>query len=336
MVSFKGKRRNSEPTIEVRDCGIGIHPSDFAGSILSLGQSDKGQKPYLVGMYGQGGSSIFDKCEYTVIVSRRHPQHLPAGRHDETGWTIVKRSLNVRAPVYKYLVDPESGSVPTFSGSISDSVGLEHGTVIAHVDYKNTGGFATQEITNYAYYTLNYRLFNPLLTWTLSDRRSNANISRTLRGIPYRVAQLPAVTGMGFTSIRARSETTAVRHHIQYQHVLSSGSKLKVQWWVLQDERLKSGRRRPRHGDSIRPYRDPARRYNRRLIAITRGGQTHAALTANIFAQKNLRQLARSIVVQVDTDSMTLEEGASFFASNRADLKTASQDASRRGNNCCY
>ena len=324
-VTFKGVR-NSTPTIEVHDKGIGLHPSEFANSILALGQSDKGQKPYLVGMYGQGGSSTFDKCEYTVIVSRRHPGHLSGTQSDEAGWTVVRKSLNVRAPVYTYLFDPETNSVPTLSGSIADQIGLAHGTTISHLEYKDTGGFATQEITNNAYYTLNYRLFSPLLTWTLSDRRADERVSRTMRGVPYRINQLPNVSGIGSTEAQANSESTAVRHHILYQHALPSGSNIKVEWWILQDEHVTDGRRRRNHQDRIRPYKDLTRRYGRRVVTITRGGQTHAAITSNVFSTKRLGQLARSIIVQVDTDSMTYEEGASFFASNRADLKTASQD----------
>ena len=140
-VSLKGKR-NSTPTIEVNDKGIGIHPSEFADSILDLNESDKGQKTYLVGMYGQGGSSTFDKCEYTVIVSRRHPAHLSDGQSDEVGWTVVRKSLHVRATVYTYFVDHDTGSVPVFCGSISDQIGVDYGTTITHLEYRDTGGFA--------------------------------------------------------------------------------------------------------------------------------------------------------------------------------------------------
>ena len=42
------------PTIIVRDQRIGIHPRQFHSTIVSLGQSVKGQRPYLIGMYGQG------------------------------------------------------------------------------------------------------------------------------------------------------------------------------------------------------------------------------------------------------------------------------------------
>ena len=325
-VVFKGKRRNSTPTIEVIDKGIGIHPSEFSGTILALGQSIKGQKPYLIGMYGQGGSSTYDKCSYTVIVSRRHPKYLRDKEKDQAGWTIVRKNLNVRAPVYSYLVEPKTDSVPVLSSSGAQSIGLDHGTRILHVEYRDTGGFATQEITNNAFYTLNYRLFNPLLPWTLSDMREGSSVARTMRGIPYRINQLPDVTGIGSTGAGNLDSTSVIRHSTRYEHRLPSGSHLLVRWWILQDERVLEGRRRPDHAGRIRPYRDSARRYSRRVVSITRGGQTHAALTSNIFSRRGLRQIARSIVVQVDTDPLTFEEGASFFASNRSDLKNASRD----------
>ena len=328
-VSLRGQSLRTDPTIEVRDRGLGIHPDDFSGTILALGQSDKGQKPYLIGMYGQGGSSTFDKCEYTIIVSRRHPDHLTGGQSDQVGWTVVRRRLNVRAPVYSYLVDPgtRTRSVPSFSGLIGDQVELNHGTLVAHVGYRGLGGFAKQKITNNAFYTLNYRLFDPLLPWVLIGDRPGDREVRTMRGIPYRVRRFPEVTGIGSMEARQRREATAVRHHSEYRHGLPSDSELRVEWWILQDEQVQDGRRRRDHTRPLRPYRDQTRRYARRVVVITRGGQTHAALTTNqTFVKKRLRQLARSIIVQVDTDDMTWEEGASFFASNRADMKTKSRD----------
>ena len=329
-VSFRGDGLRTDPAIEVRDKGMGIHPSEFPDTILALGQSDKGQKNYLVGMYGQGGSSTFDKCDFTVIVSRRHPDHLTNGQTDEVGWTIVRKSLNVRAPVYSYLVNPRTGRIPVFPGTIADRADLTHGTAIAHIGYRNTGGFASSYTTNNAWYTLNFRLFDPLLPWTLVERRegirSEYRSTRTMRGVPYRVARLPPVDGIGLPRDMTSNESSAVRHHVRYRHELPTGSSLWVEWWVMQDEQVVEGRRRRQHEERARSYRDRNRRYSQRVIAITRGGQTHAALTNRIFRQKRLRQVAKSVVVQVDTDSMTYEEGASFFASNRADLKTASED----------
>ena len=327
VVTLRGPDRSVDPTIQVRDFGLGIHPTEFPNTVLALGQSDKGQKTYLVGMYGQGGSSTFDKCEYTIIVSRLHPHHLPTDIPDRIGWTVVRRSLDVRARVYKYLVDSSTRSAPHFSGALGDAGSFQNGTLIAHIGYKTLGGFSSQQITNNAFYTLNYRLFDPLIPWTLADHRGGNRTSRTMRGIPYRVSELPGVAGIGSLEARSRQDATAVRLHTEYRHELPSGSSLRVEWWILQDEQVLEGRRRREHYNRLRPYRDQTRRYSRRAIAITRGGQTHAALSPHaIFRKKRLRQIARSIVVQVDTDDMTFEEGAGFFASNRADLKTISQD----------
>ena len=324
VVTLQGDR--SQPTIVVQDRGIGLHPDALKDTILSLGRSQKGQKPYLVGMYGQGGSSTFDKCKYTIVVSRRARDCLEDGQNDSLGWTVVRKRLQGRANVYSYLVEADTNDVPRISGRAHDTLGLDHGTYVAHVGYLGLGGFATQQITNNAFYTLNYRLFDPLLPWTLSDQRDEvAEHTRTMRGVPYRADQLPLVSGIGSVEARRRDEQTAVRHHITYQHRLDSGSTLRVEWWVFQDEQIVEGRRRHSHERRLQPYRDQTRRYRQRTVTITRGGQTHAALTTERFRTRGLREIARSIIVNVSTDDLTFEEGSGFFASNRADLKRESE-----------
>ena len=326
VVTLRGDR--NRPNVVVRDKGIGIHPDAFEDTVLALGQSHKGEKPYLVGMYGQGGSSTFDKCEYTIIVSRRAPEYLKAGQDDALGWTIVRRRLQGRANVYSYLVDSDTKDIPRIAKATHQPLGFDHGMYIAHVGYQGLGGFATQQITNSAFYTLNYRLFDPLLPWTVSDERSGmGQHTRTMRGVPYRADQLPKVTSIGSTEARRLGEQTAVRHHIIYNHRMISGSTLRVEWWVFQDEQAIEGRRRHNHSARLEQYRDRTRRYRQRVVAITRGGQTHAALTPDLFRGKRLRETARSVIVNVSTDGMTFEEGAGFFASNRADLKRESEQA---------
>ena len=316
-----------QPTIVVRDRGIGIHPSDFASTIVSLGQSEKGQKPYLIGMYGQGGSSTFEKCEYVVVVSRRHPEHLISGQSDLAGWTVVRRRLATRSHVYSYLVDPATHQVPCFPGSVAEKCGLTHGTHIAHVSYRNLGGFATQAITNNAFYSLNFRLFDPLIPWTLiEERQMPVRGSRTMRGVPYRVMQHPETDGIGIPK-GGKVDEIAVRHHILFDYNDPSYGKIQVEWWIFQDEKVvNEGQRRKEHYKRIESYIDRHRRYARRHVAITRGGQMHAALTQSVFDLARLRQVARSIVVNINTDGLTFEAGASFFSSNRADLKTQSQE----------
>ena len=40
-------------------------------TLLSLGSSDKGDKPYLIGVFGQGGSSTYAASKYSWVLSRR-------------------------------------------------------------------------------------------------------------------------------------------------------------------------------------------------------------------------------------------------------------------------
>ena len=324
LVSLRGSR--AAPTIVVRDRGIGVHPDEFESTILSLQRSEKGQKPYLVGMYGQGGSSTFDKCEYTVIVSRRAPDCLGTGQDGSLGWTVVRKRLDVRANVYSYLVARSQDVIPRISEAVHSSVGFDHGTHIAHVGYRGLRGFAEQQITNNAWFTLNYRLFDPLLPYTLQDERTAPPQRRTMRGVPYRADSRPRTSGIGSIEARRRADRTAVRHHVSYDHPLSSGSHLKVEWWIFQDEQAIEGRRIGRHSERVRPYRDQTQRYAQRTVTITRGGQTHAAVTPLLFRQSGLREVSRSIVVNVNTDGLSFAEGAGFFSSNRADLKRESED----------
>ena len=318
----------SLPTVVVRDKGIGIHPDAFKDTVLALNQSNKGQKPYLIGMYGQGGSSTFDKCEYTIIVSRRAPEYLEDEQEDSLGWTVVRKRLQGRAHVYSFLVAPTNLAISQIERDLHQSLGFGHGTHIAHVGYRGLGGFATQQITNNAFYTLNYRLFDPLLPWTLNDNRQGmGGHSRTMRGVPYRADHLPRVSGIGSAEARRRGEQSAVRHHVTYEHRMDSGSTFLVEWWIFQDEQATDGRRRHNHADRLAQYRDQTRRYRQRVVTITRGGQTHAALTADPFRRKGLREIARSVILSVNTDAMSFEEGAGFFASNRADFKSESERA---------
>jgi hypothetical protein len=56
--------------LAVLDRGIGVTPEQFERTILSLNESNKVQKHYLAGTYGQGGSSTFNFCKLSLIASR--------------------------------------------------------------------------------------------------------------------------------------------------------------------------------------------------------------------------------------------------------------------------
>jgi hypothetical protein len=151
-------------TVVVEDDGIGQAPARMHETLLSLGAGNKGDKPYLIGAFGQGGSSAYKASRYSWVVSRRHPR-LRGEAESGAGWTIVKRiPPKVRGDgFYAYLATHPDGRVPEVPGAAADSVGLRHGTRIGHVGYD----FGTLEPARELYNALNHLLFHPLLPYEL-------------------------------------------------------------------------------------------------------------------------------------------------------------------------
>ncbi|MGD0058418.1 MAG: hypothetical protein ABSD58_03280 [Verrucomicrobiia bacterium] len=174
-----------EYTVLVEDDGIGQSPERVHTSILSLGASDKPDKPYLIGVFGQGGSSAFAASEYSWILSRRDPRIL-GGLSDGIGWTIIKRIFPIarRDDYWVYLAAHPDGRVPMLPGSAAPNVNLEHGTRIAHVNYN----FGKTEPARTLYQSLNHLLFNPVLPYELYTK--GASGPDPMWGNAYRLARL--------------------------------------------------------------------------------------------------------------------------------------------------
>ena len=162
-------KRPVEYTALVEDDGIGQLPSKMHETLLSLGSSDKPDKPYLMGVFGQGGSSAYAASEFSWIVSRRHHELVGDGS-DGIGWTIVKHIFPVgrRDDYWAYLAAHPDGRVPWFSPHVGSRIGLENGTRIGHVNYN----FGRSEPARELYQALNHLLFNPVLPYELYTRAS--------------------------------------------------------------------------------------------------------------------------------------------------------------------
>ncbi len=70
-VLMRQESKGKDYTVVVEDDGIGQTAARMHETLLSLGTSDKPDKPYLIGMFGQGGSSAFAASNYSWLVSRR-------------------------------------------------------------------------------------------------------------------------------------------------------------------------------------------------------------------------------------------------------------------------
>lgn len=151
-----------EFTVAVEDDGIGQSPAMIHRTLLSLGSTTKADKWYLIGIFGQGGSSIFAVSQYSWIVSRRAPDVL-AGQEDGAGWTIIKHVFpkGLRDHYYAYLACDPHGRVPFVSKADADKAHINHGTRFVHTAYDfGRGGSA---ITRQLYTAMNHVLYNPVL-----------------------------------------------------------------------------------------------------------------------------------------------------------------------------
>jgi hypothetical protein len=173
-------------TVLIEDDGIGQGPSRMHTSLLSLGKSDKADKPYLIGVFGQGGSSAYAVSEYSWIMSRRAPECDDDGGR-EMGWTVVRQisPKGRRDPYFAYLAAHHDGRVPRLSAKGAEAMGYRHGTRFAHIGYN----FGKAEPTRTLFQALNHLLFNPVLPFEIYTKGVDG--SRDLMwGTAYRLSKL--------------------------------------------------------------------------------------------------------------------------------------------------
>lgn len=155
-----------EFTVSIEDDGIGQAPAAIHRTLLSLGSTTKADKWYLIGVFGQGGSSAYAVTTYSWVLSRRAPDLL-AGDTDGAGWTIIKHVFpkGRRDDYFAYLACSPEGHVPFVSAADADAANIGHGTRFVHIGYDfGRGGSA---ITRQLYTSLNHVLYNPVLPFEL-------------------------------------------------------------------------------------------------------------------------------------------------------------------------
>ena len=304
VISMHESGDTKHPTIRIQDAGIGQHPDDFAGTLMSLNESNKVGKPYTMGTYGQGGSVTFGFSEYTVIISRRHPNLLQTGQADEVGWTIVYEeetdpTKNVE-PRYVWLVKPDGTPFTLPSACFPD---LPNGTRITHIRYdvqSLRGPFTTQ-----MWQFLHATLFDPVLPFILTGDRKNdpkgAKGQPDSRVIIGNAARLSNVE-------RARGELLLAATDT---HTLFLGSRygsVRVTWWALT---------RPEGSSSMS---GPAEAYVQanNAVSITLHGQRQDAMPRTwIKDTVQFPFLYKNMVVHIDATGLTPVGRRELFSSTR-------------------
>ena len=178
-------KQSRQFTVAIEDDGIGQTPAWIHRTLLSLGSTTKADKWYLIGVFGQGGSSAYAVSEYSWVVSRRAPDLLQ-GQADGVGWTIVRHIFpkNRRDDYFAYLAASPDGRVPNISAADADAANISHGTRFVHIGYDfGRGGSA---ITRQLFTAMNHVLYNPVLPIELYVGSTEA----TVYGNGYRLSNL--------------------------------------------------------------------------------------------------------------------------------------------------
>lgn len=293
-ITLQDSDRGDKPTIDIRDTGIGILPEDFADSILSLNKNRKLRKLFLAGAFGQGGSTALAYSPYTVICSRKVSATDNTEPHP-FAFTIVRFNpgdVNVdKHGVYEFMVDAKTGN-PMTTPMAEDA--FPAGTLVRHL---------TMEIGKYSavmtaptgslWWLVHNYLFDPVLPFRISDRRTNKNMaSRTVTG-----------------NHRLLSESKSTEYKRNGTFTFRDGS-VTITWWVLSPE-----------GDNPR---DRLKQYvmASKPIVVTYNGQKQGDFPNTVIKDDlKLPYLDRYLIVHVDCDKLDPDSRRQLFPSTREALR---------------
>lgn len=174
-----------EFVVSIEDEGIGQTPESIHRTLLSLGSTTKADKWYLIGVFGQGGSSAYAVSQYSWVISRRAPDLL-GGESGGAGWTVIKHVFpkGRRDDFFAYLAYNPDGRVPYISAADADAAKISHGTRFVHIDYDFGRGGSS--IMRQLYTSLSHVLYNPILPFELYAGTTLAVVS----GNGYRLSLL--------------------------------------------------------------------------------------------------------------------------------------------------
>jgi hypothetical protein len=307
VIKLLDSSTRSSPTIEIRDRGVGLTPAQVPMTILSLGEGNKIDKPYLAGAYGQGGSTALAFSPNGCLFVSRRQKDLLDGASDQVAVTFAR--FNVLDPLrnkngrYEYLVD-EQGAVP---GIDPGDLDFAHGTAVVHYEMQ-VARYAQRmtQVTGSLWWLLQNALFDPVLPFWVEEWRAsmlddpNKADRRTIVGNYTRLSD---------------DKKDKVEHQDSIDVVVphSEGDcVIKVNYWVLRQDPDK-----PTSSQPLEAYVEAFR-----PIAYTFFGQTHGTDDRRFTSDRlALPYLAKSLIVQVELDNLPPTARRELLSSTRDRLK---------------
>ncbi len=300
VVGFAPCDKDQAMTVEVRDHGTGIASKQMPQTILSLHGTNKIEKWYLVGQFGQGGAVTLRFSDYSVIISRQQASELEGD--DNIGFTIlryVEPKENERFGSYSYIVGPDRLPFSTPASKLD----FTPGTLARHINFEVS--FPRQMVPASAYAVLNAKLFDPLVPVWMEFQASEkaGDTSRVERRRIY--GNRRRLMRSGYVEVSDERMTDLDGY--------SRFGKIKVRYWVLKSE--VDRKTKANFCDPTNP------------IHVTHFGQSHSVLARGILKDDcKLPFSYDHVIVQVDCDGLSLEGRRKLFTANREAMTTTGKN----------
>lgn len=282
--------------LTVIDCGIGIEPWRMTDTILSLNESNKIQKHYLAGTYGQGGSSTLYFSKYVLIASRAYLS-------SRIAFTVV-RYEELPADEYKtgrYVYLVSDGNVLIVDAKKDD---IAHGTLVRHFGF-DFSNYNSSIGPKSLYGALQRVMFDPVAPIRFENQVAGWN--RTIKG------SRNALNGAVDQDDESSKGPDLDYHLPLFSVSLGDHGHIGIEYWVLSRPEAKKGKR---------PSTKPSRGFvdDTKPIILTHNGQNQEELTGRIIkkdADLPFLQAQGRLIVHVNCDRLTPAAKRLLFSSTR-------------------
>ena len=296
IVRLEHGEGKSSRVLTVFDAGIGLHSENMASTILSLNESNKWQKHYLAGTFGQGGSSTFAFSKISLIASRRY-------RSDKIGFTVVfykdLPAEKYKSGHYVFLVD--AGTELPYTIDFQDGDPLQpFGTLVRHFGYDLTS-YPSPFGERRLYGAMNRLLFDPIVPIWFENKVDGWN-----RGI------YGSRTRLNSGSDESEGGNSLELDHKLPMTSLSLGElgQIGIEYWLLPIPERKNTVATAAYVDHHKP------------IILSVNGQNQSELTALLIRKDaDLPYLRNRLICHIDCDGLSSLAKRSLFSSTREQAK---------------
>jgi len=304
-VTLEDSGVKKKPTLIITDKGIGIEPSDFPNTILSLNEQNKADKKYLMGTYGQGGSQVYRFSPRTLIMSRRQPDQRK-GKEDVIAWTVVKKFFTESQKTGNYSYSVNGSDNEVFFLPASALPEMNFGTRIVHIEYDLHGIATVYGTLPFQFY--NSAMFDPIMPFLLGGEKPYKTDADTLGN--------RAIIGNATRLARTEDAQGDVQLEYENEHEIdlglsSDGQKIGsivLKYWVLTYPEGAN-----KSGSPAASYVTPDA-----AISVTLYGQRQGQKDRYwVSKQTKLGFIHKNLVIQVKAEGMTPWARSQFFAATR-------------------